>query len=181
MIRSSLPVLAILAAVAASNTAPNSAWAAARSPDPVCSKIDAPCTTRLKLEDNRLALVQSATGARLELDGRLLAETEGGMTWFHKPVPTRAKQILIAKSVETGPCKRVHYLLDLAELDAPKLTPALGDCASPPSKISRDRATHALRIQFEGGKEFLYREHVLYALEDGKERAVGPAVAAAKF
>ncbi|GIL38818.1 hypothetical protein [Roseiterribacter gracilis] len=174
MTRTSLPFLAVLALSSLPAIA-------APAPDPVCSKVDAPCTTRLKLEDNRLALVTSATGARLELDGRLLAETEGGTTWFHKPVPRRAKQILIAKSVETGACKRAHYLLDLAEPEAPKLTPALGDCATPPSKISRDRASGGLRIEFAGGKQFLYREHVLYALEDGKERAVGPAVATAKF
>jgi hypothetical protein len=174
MTRRSLPIFAFSALLAAPAFA-------APAPDPVCSKVDAPCTTRLRLEESRLALVPSATGARLELDGRLLAETEGGSTWFHKPVPRRTKQVLIAKAVENGPCKRAHYLLDLAEPDAPKLTPALGDCATPPSRISRDRASGGLRIEFAGGKQFLYREHVLYAIEDGKERSLGPAVAAAKF
>lgn len=181
MNRTILPFVATLALATAMFPFVAAEAAPPRAADTVCDQVDAPCTTRLKLENSRLVLVPNATGARLELDGKLLAESDGGTTWFHKPVPRRAQQVLIAKSVEKGTCKRAHYLLDLAEPEAPKLTPALGDCATPPSRITRDRVSGGLRIEFAGGKQFLYREHVLYALEDGKERAVGPAVATAKF
>jgi hypothetical protein len=174
MQRTFLPAFALFALAAAPSQA-------APGADPVCTKVDAPCTTRLRLESGRLALVPGATGTRLELDGRLLAESEDGTVWFHKPVPRQTRQVLIAKSVENGPCKRAHYLLDLAEPDAPRLTPSLGDCTNAPSRIARDRSSGALRIEFADGKQFLYREHTLYALEDGKERAVGPAITPAKF